>query len=211
MHVHELMTHAPAVCTTSDHLTRAAQIMWERDCGSVPVIDANGQLAGIVTDRDLCMAAYTQGRAFHEIRIADVMSKVVFTVGPDSLAADALELLNKKTVRRLPVVDAKGRLLGMLSLADFVRATRKGLLKKPLNEAAIFAAFASVSAARPSQPKAPLPQSNASNVSGKGLFAGTGTQPASSSPSGTAATSGTTAQKSTESAKTAPAKLGKKR
>ena len=84
MNVSELMTHAPAVCTTSDHLTRAAQIMWERDCGAVPVIDDAGKLAGIVTDRDICMAAYTQGRALHEIPVANAMSKSVFTIGPDA-------------------------------------------------------------------------------------------------------------------------------
>jgi len=193
MQIHELMTHAPAVCTTSEPLTRAAQIMWERDCGAVPITDAAGQLVGIVTDRDLCMAAYTQGRALHEIRIADVMSKVVFTVGSDATASDALELMNTKAVRRLPVVDAKGRLVGIVSIADCVRAAKSGAAKKPLQESAVFKTVASVSAARPAEPTAPLPKSSETPKNSKVLF------PAMASA------------KTTESTKSASAKSGKKR
>jgi len=183
MQIHELMTHAPAVCTTSEPLTRAAQIMWERDCGAVPITDAAGQLVGIVTDRDLCMAAYTQGRALHEIRIADVMST----------ASDALELMNTKAVRRLPVVDAKGRLVGIVSIADCVRAAKSGAAKKPLQESAVFKTVASVSAARPAEPTAPLPKSSETPKNSKVLF------PAMASA------------KTTESTKSASAKSGKKR
>jgi CBS domain-containing protein len=130
MNVQDLMTHAPAVCTTTDHASRAAQIMWERDCGCVPVMDADGKLSGVVTDRDLCMAAYTQGRALHEIPIANAMSKTVFTVGPDTGLDDALALMLKHSVRRLPVVDAENRLVGMLSTADIVRASRSGAARR---------------------------------------------------------------------------------
>ncbi len=158
MHVHELMTHAPAVCTTTDHLTRAAQIMWERDCGSVPVIDAAGKLAGIVTDRDVCMAAYTQGRALHEIPVASVMSKVVYTVSPDTTAADALDTMSRKAVRRLPVADAQGRLVGILSMADFARVARQSASKKKPTQDAVIDALASVSRARPVEHVAPMPK-----------------------------------------------------
>ncbi len=146
MHVHELMTHTPGVCTTTDHLSRAAQVMWDRDCGSVPVLDGAGKLIGIVTDRDVCMAAYTQGRALHDIPVADVMSKVVYTIGPDATYDDALEALQRHAVRRLPVTDADGILLGMLSLADFARAARGG--RKSAGESELVAALQSVSRAR---------------------------------------------------------------
>jgi len=200
MQIHELMTHTPAVCTTSDTLTRAAQIMWERDCGAVPITDANGQLVGIVTDRDLCMASYTQGRALHEIRIADVMSKVVFTVGSDASAIDAIELMNTKAVRRLPVVDAKGRLVGIVSIADCVRAAKSGAAKKPLQESTVFKAVVGVSAARAAEPTAPLPKASESQVASKVLFpAMVAAKPTESTKSA-----------STQSAAT-PAKSGKKR
>lgn len=167
MNVQELMTHAPAVCTTTDHLTRAAQIMWERDCGAVPVIDAAGKLAGIVTDRDVCMAAYTQGRALHEIPVANVMSKSVFTIGPDASAADALDTMNRKAVRRLPVTDSQGRLLGIVSMADFVRAARESASKKKPSQDSVIDALASVSRARPVEHVAPMPKAQERELGAK--------------------------------------------
>jgi CBS domain-containing protein len=157
MNVHELMTPAPAVCTTSDHLTRAAQILWERDCGAVPVLDGAGQLAGIVTDRDICMAAYTQGRPLHEIPVADVMSKVVFTIGPDATAADALETLRLRAVRRLPVTDAAGRLVGIVSLADFARVARERIDKRQATREQLVQTLWGVSAPRPAETAAASP------------------------------------------------------
>lgn len=148
MQVHELMTHAPAVCTTSDHLTRAAQIMWERDCGVVPVLDEAGRLAGILTDRDACMAAYTQGRPLHEISVADAMSKVVTTIGPDAGIRDALDLMRRKEVRRLPVVDAQGRLVGILSMADFARAVQRDAGRSAPSRDAVAETLAGVSRSR---------------------------------------------------------------
>ena len=167
MHVRDLMTHAPAVCTTTDHLSRAAQILWERDCGAVPVLDAAGALVGIVTDRDICMAAYTQGRALHEIPVERVMSKHVFTISPDATAADALDTMNRKAVRRLPVTDANGRLIGILSLADFARAARDVAAKKRPADDAVIAALASVSASRQVEHVAPMPESQARELGAK--------------------------------------------
>jgi CBS-domain-containing membrane protein len=167
MYVRDLMTHAPAVCTTTDHLTRAAQILWERDCGAVPVLDESGALAGIVTDRDICMAAYTQGRALHEIPVERVMSRHVFTIGPDATAADALDTLNRKAVRRLPVVDAQGRLIGIVSLADFARAAREAAAKKRPSDDAVIRALAGVSAARPVGSVAPMPAAQVRELGAK--------------------------------------------
>ncbi len=158
MNVQELMTPAPAVCSTSDHLSRAAQIMWERDCGAVPVIDPAGQLAGIVTDRDICMATYTQGRALHEIPVDRVMSRKLFTIGPDASLQDALEALAKHAVRRLPVVDVQGRLVGMLSLADFVRYARVAPARRKLKLEDLVDALAGVSAPRTPTNVAPPPK-----------------------------------------------------
>jgi len=184
MHVHELMTHAPAVCTTTDHLTRAAQIMWERDCGSVPVLDEAGKLTGIVTDRDICMAAYTQGRALHEIPVSSVMSKVVYAVGPDATAADALDTMNRKAVRRLPVTDASGRLLGILSLADFTRVARESAARRAPTRDAVIDALAAVSTPRPIEHVAPISkgQAQASPEAREG-GSGKGIAPAAALPS----------------------------
>lgn len=165
MYVHELMTPAPAVCTTSDHLTRAAQIMWDRDCGVVPVLDLAGQLVGIVTDRDLCMAAYTRGVALHELTVERVMSTTLTVVGPDDSLEDALEVLAEAEVRRLPVVDAQGRLVGILSLADFVRAAQRTASRRQPKVEALVEVLASVTRARPVSNVAPMPESQRLTVS----------------------------------------------
>jgi len=158
MYVHELMTPAPAVCTTSDHLSRAAQIMWDRDCGVVPVLDAAGHLAGIVTDRDLCMAAYTQGVALHDLNVERVMSKLLTTVGADDSIEDALEMLAEAEVRRLPVVDAQGRLVGILSLADVVRAAERTSARRTPKAEALLVVLASVTRPRPVANAAAMPK-----------------------------------------------------
>ena len=72
MQVKDVMTTSPGTCSVSDMANEAARIMWDRDCGSVPVIDAAGHVVGIVTDRDICMAAYFQGRPLSAIPLANV-------------------------------------------------------------------------------------------------------------------------------------------
>jgi CBS domain-containing protein len=62
MEVGQLMTRNPRVCSIDGTLEQAAAIMWESDCGCVPLVDSEGKVTGMITDRDVCMAAYTQGR-----------------------------------------------------------------------------------------------------------------------------------------------------
>ena len=77
MKAEKIMTSDVATCRPEDTLNEAARIMWERDCGFVPVTaeTSDGRVVGILTDRDVCMAAYTRGQRLGEIRVADVMSK----------------------------------------------------------------------------------------------------------------------------------------
>lgn len=123
MKVETLMTKDVESCSPDDSAERAARILWERDCGIVPVVASNATrlLLGVVTDRDLLMAAYLQGRALKEIRVGDVMSRRPRTCGPSEDLAAAAKRMAKGRVRRLPVVDDAGQLLGMLSLADLAR------------------------------------------------------------------------------------------
>jgi len=76
MKAEKIMTREVASCRPDDTLNDAARIMWERDCGFVPVTaeDSGGRVVGIVTDRDLCMAAYTRGQRLADIRVGEVMS-----------------------------------------------------------------------------------------------------------------------------------------
>lgn len=149
LNVEALMTAEPRSCTITDTLQQAAALMWDNDCGVVPVVDASGRLAGIVTDRDVCMACYTQGRAPHEIPIQNVMSKTLFTLGPADGIATALALFADRQVRRAPVTNQIGVLVGMLSLADVVHASSEGRLGRKLKPEAVLRAVHSVSRPRP--------------------------------------------------------------
>jgi CBS domain-containing protein len=125
MRVKEVMTPSPRACTTGQSANEAARIMWEQDCGSVPVVDADGRPVGIVTDRDICMAAYFRGEPLSAIPIADVMSHEVCTCGPDADVNEAEGRMQEWRVRRLPVVNNGGLLVGMLSLGDLARGVSK--------------------------------------------------------------------------------------
>jgi CBS domain-containing protein len=119
--VREIMTEAVASCSPDESLNAAARHMWEHDCGAVPIL-MNRELVGIITDRDICMAAYTQGRPLASIAIKDVMARHVHSCRSDDTLARVASLLAEAQVRRLPVVDAERRLVGIVSIADIARS-----------------------------------------------------------------------------------------
>ncbi len=123
MNVSDVMTKSLRTCRTGESLVAAARVLWDNDCGAVPVVDDGGKPVGMVTDRDCCMAAYTRGLRLDEIPVGAAMAKVVYTVRADEPVQNALATMRNKQVRRLPVVDDKGRLCGIVSVADvLVRA-----------------------------------------------------------------------------------------
>ncbi|MCA3012920.1 MAG: CBS domain-containing protein [Myxococcaceae bacterium] len=126
------MSRPVVTCGVDDSANRAAQLMWEEDIGAVVVLDASKRIAGIVTDRDLCMAAYTRGATLSQILVREVMSKAVAVIGAGERLAAAEALMRSKQVRRLPVVDAGGLLVGVVSLNDIARvATEQRGRKSP--------------------------------------------------------------------------------
>jgi len=132
MRVAEVMTREPVRCRPWDSLETAAQIMWDRDCGCVPIVDEENRAIAMVTDRDACMAGYTQGMALRDIPVATAMSKDLYACGPDETVTDAENTMRCRQVRRLPVINEAGLLIGILSLNDINRvqtnaqARRKG-------------------------------------------------------------------------------------
>ena len=120
MKVEQLMIRSVRACRSDDTLNTAAQIMWENDCGCVPVVDPGSHVVGMVTDRDLCMAAYIQGRRLTEMRVSSAMSHEVLVCRAEDSIATAEELMRTHQIRRLPVVDENGCLAGILSLNDIV-------------------------------------------------------------------------------------------
>lgn len=119
--VRELMSTKPYSCRLTDTLNDAAQLMWEHDCGSIPIVDHLDRVVGIVTDRDICMGAYTQGRPLAEIPLASVCTREVYACLPNDPLEKAEGAMIDHQIRRLPVTDRDGYLLGMLSLSDIAR------------------------------------------------------------------------------------------
>ena len=148
--VEQLMSLGVATCRPDDRLGTAACIMWEHDCGVVPVTvpEAGGErVVGMLTDRDICMAAYTQGRVLAEIAVSTAMSDTVRTCGPKDAIADALRLMASGQVHRLPVIDDDGYLVGLLSFADVAREEARS--HKVVSAQAIASALEAITMPRP--------------------------------------------------------------
>lgn len=124
MRVSELMTRDVLACRPADSMDRAVQIMWERDCGCVPIVDAERNVLGMLTDRDACMAAYTGGGTLRALKVAQAMSNGVACCRADDDVEVALRTMAEKQLHRLPVVEHGQRLVGMLSMADLVQAAK---------------------------------------------------------------------------------------
>jgi CBS-domain-containing membrane protein len=121
------MTADPATCGPEEALTRAAAVMWHQDCGAVPIVDVDGRVLGMITDRDICIALASQNTRARGVRISEVMSADPVTCqADDSIALAALRMAENQ-VHRLPVTNAEGVLEGIITLSDLLRlAGRKG-------------------------------------------------------------------------------------
>jgi CBS domain-containing protein len=119
--VSEVMNTKPVCTWGHSSLSEAARIMWERDCGWVPVIDHAHRVVGVITDRDICMAAYTRGMTLDTMAVAGTMSTNVFGVYADDPLETALVHMQEHRVRRLPVLDHDGSIVGLVSLSDLAR------------------------------------------------------------------------------------------
>ena len=131
MKVEKLMHGDVGACHANDKGSLAARIMWERDCGCVPVLDESSYVVGMVTDRDLCMASYTQGKSLQDIRVRTAMSKELWSCRLNDDLSDAERTMREHQVRRLPVIDARGDLKGILSLSDIAREAVEEVRDRP--------------------------------------------------------------------------------
>src|ERR1044071_42779 len=94
MRVQELMSQPVVTCHLHDSANAAAKIMWEHDCGVVPVVDDSGRLIGVVTDRAICLAAYFQGAPLSSIRLDSMMSRELCTCRPEDDVTDAEQMMS---------------------------------------------------------------------------------------------------------------------
>lgn len=145
MTARELMSSPPQTCQPHSDLAAVTQLMWNHDCGFVPVVEADGRLTGVVTDRDICIASATRRLLPERIAASQAMSTSVHACLPDDSIDDVMKTMSKYQIRRVPVVDANGRLQGVISMNDIVRAVGK---KGAPAAAAVVATLSNVCAPR---------------------------------------------------------------
>jgi CBS domain-containing protein len=125
MKVKDIMTTDLKTCTPDTTVAEAAQLMWDGDCGILPVVD-EGALVGVVTDRDMYIALATQNARASQLRVGAVATTKVTTCAPEDDLRTALEAMKQARVRRLPVVGFGNAVMGILSMNDVLRAAAAG-------------------------------------------------------------------------------------
>lgn len=126
MKVQEVMTRDAKTCVPDTNLAQAARLMWDGDCGILPVVTEEGRVVGLITDRDICMASSTNSEHVTEIPVSRVITGEVYSCQPEADIHDALKTMQEHRVRRLPVVDNEGQLQGILSMNDVALEAKDG-------------------------------------------------------------------------------------
>lgn len=125
MYISQVMKTDVEVCGVEDNMAAVASRMWDADIGCLPVVDGLGRVVGMITDRDICMAAFTRGQPLHAIPVSVAMAKEVLSCSPDATLIEAEEVMRSGQVRRLPVIDSDGYLAGIVSLNDLARLAER--------------------------------------------------------------------------------------
>ena len=129
MKISELMTKNPCTVTPDSTVSEAARLMKEEDVGIVPVVEriggaeTRGRLVGVVTDRDIAIRHVAEGRTT-DVPVRDVMSGGVKTARPDDTVDSVMTMMGREQIRRIPIVDERGSLVGMVSQADLARKAK---------------------------------------------------------------------------------------
>ena len=144
MKVQDVMTSDTKVCSPQTDLASAAMLMWDGDFGTLPVVADGGRVVGMITDRDICIAAATKQRVASDIAIGEVITGKVFSCAPETDVRDALKLMQQEKVRRLPVLDAEGALRGILSINDLVLKAEETKKNSALSYADVMSTFKSI-------------------------------------------------------------------
>jgi CBS domain-containing protein len=120
MKVQDVMTTEVKCCLPETSLATVAIMMWDADCGVLPVVNDENKVVGMITDRDIAIAVATKSRLASEISVAETISGKVYSARPDEDIHTALKMMRHERVHRLPVVNGEGALEGILSLNDIV-------------------------------------------------------------------------------------------
>lgn len=118
----EVMTPSPTACQPENTAIEAAELMRREDCGLVPVVSENGKLIGVLTDRDIVVKIVAEGRDARSTAVSEVMSTDLVTCLPQETIETVMEQMATRQVRRIPIVERDGSLVGIVAQADI--ATR---------------------------------------------------------------------------------------
>ena len=123
MRIEEVMTREPVCCTPETGLREVAQMMVENDCGQIPIVKSNSDqsVLGVVTDRDIVARLVAKGRNPLDLQANTCMSQPVVTVRTDQSIEDCIQVMETHRIRRVPVVDAAGKMRGIVSQADIAQ------------------------------------------------------------------------------------------
>lgn len=120
MKVKEIMTPSTKAIWLTESLVDAAKLMWENDCGVLPIIKDGRKVIGMITDRDICMAIAMRDANPSGVSVEEVMTGLVYSVKPEDDVYQALQAMQEHKIRRLPVINVEGELEGILSMNDIV-------------------------------------------------------------------------------------------
>jgi CBS domain-containing protein len=123
MKVKEVMMGTPYYCQPETNLGSATELMWNANCGFLPVEAADGKVIGVITDRDICIALGTRNRLPGNIAVGEVMLGKLYSCAPEDDIHMALQTMKEGKVRRLPVIAQKGSLAGVISMDDVLLRT----------------------------------------------------------------------------------------
>jgi CBS domain-containing protein len=162
MRISDIMIQDVKICRIDDTLNAAAQVLWDHRCGCVPVLERNSRVAGMLTDRDISMAAYTQGKMLGDMTVRSAMSKPLHFARPEDSVQTAEEIMKRNKVHRLPILDAEGNLVGIISLGDIARAAlrQREELTRERGEAEVGRVLAAFCGRRSGQKRARTPRGN---------------------------------------------------
>ena len=118
--IRDLMTRGPRTIDTAGSAVEAARMMRDEDVGLIPIVESD-HLVGTVTDRDIAVRLVAEGKSPEKTRVADIASRELVTIDPDQDVDEALRLMAKHQVRRLPVVEGDGKLVGIVAQADIAK------------------------------------------------------------------------------------------
>lgn len=126
MYIRDLMTREVTTCRADTNAEDAALMMWNNDCGSVPVVDESGKAIGMITDRDICMAVALQRKSPSDIPVRDFMSNELFSCHPEHDIRHAMKTMASQKIKRLAITNGSGQVEGILSIDDIVACAERG-------------------------------------------------------------------------------------